>query len=447
MADTKEVRVKFTKELEDILKEMEINNSYPAFELLWMSEPGAKYYNGLGISEVGVSKVADCFRVVSDRGTNDMKIVNFLRFYFKNVFKYGEEQEFLVQYDRIKNGGKMYGDEIKVQPFKYNPKDVRSTFLSLVTKTYPHGHEDEVLQFLPKLEKDVVGNYYHLIGENPTTMFTSHLDTADRQQKVTKIFSVKEEAGECFITDGNSILGADDKAGVAVMLYMMANNVPGLYYFFIGEERGGIGSNALSAVYHDQPLLKDIKRCVSFDRRDTRSVITQQLGRVCCSNEFGTALAKQYNSLGLSLSLDPTGIYTDSASFLENIPECTNISVGYYREHTGQEKQNITYLEKLAKASVSVDWNSLPTVRKIGLDQEIVRKHGALINDIKRAAFYSDVKVVGEEGGGASIAIDCEEGDINSTYETLTSLQFILNKHKVEQMAFFDGDYIKIELK
>jgi hypothetical protein len=47
------------------------------------------------------------------------------------------------------------------------------------------------------------------------------------------------------------------------------------------------------------------------------------------------------------------------------IPECTNISVGYNFEHTA-ETQNITYLDRLAKASVNVDWSSLPTARKIG---------------------------------------------------------------------------------
>jgi hypothetical protein len=73
-------------------------------------------------------------------------------------------------------------EKIKSTKFVYNPKDPRSTFLSLVTKTYPHGYEDEVLKFLPNLKKDIVGNYYHIVGSNPRTMFTSHLDTADHRQ-------------------------------------------------------------------------------------------------------------------------------------------------------------------------------------------------------------------------------------------------------------------------
>ena len=41
-----------------------------------------------------------------------------------------------------------------------------------------------------------------------------------------------------------TILGADDKAGMVILLYMIEKKIPGLYYFFIGEEVGCIGSNA-----------------------------------------------------------------------------------------------------------------------------------------------------------------------------------------------------------
>jgi hypothetical protein len=99
------------------------------------------------------------------------------------------------------------------------------------------------------------------------------------------------------------------------------------------------------------------------------------MGKKCCSNEFWTALCKEFNKSGLKLSLDPTGVYTDSASFIEQIPECTNVSVGYNKEHTGDENQNMTYLIKLCQASLSVNWNSLPTVRKVGIDEEVLKKY------------------------------------------------------------------------
>jgi hypothetical protein len=450
MADTNEpVRVKFSEELHDLLKVLEDENSYIAFEMLWLNEPNSKYHNGLGITDVNISKTKSCLDVTSRGKVHPMKIENFIKFYFKNYFQTADIQDFIEQYDILSGGGSVESiavNRITPEPFSYNPKDVRSTFISLVTKTYPHGHEEEVMAFMPKLDKDIVGNYYKIIGENSTTMFTSHLDTADRKQGITKLLSKKDDKGdEIIYTDGSTILGADDKSGVAVMLYMMANDVPGLYYFFMGEERGGIGSGLLSSVYEQVEYLKNIKRCVSFDRRDVCSVITSQLGRTCCSDQFGTALAKQYNSHGLNLSLDPGGIYTDSASFIDQIPECTNISVGYYSEHTGKERQNINYLERLAKASVQVNWDSLPTTRKIGIDEETIRKYGKLISDIKATPFGIDVKIASDRAT-TFIQCDLEEGYIDETYEALTTLQFLLNKHKVSQKVYFDAEYIKIDL-
>jgi hypothetical protein len=450
MADTKEpIRVKFSEELHDLLRVLEDENSYVAFEMLWLNEPSSKYYNGLNISDVNISKTKSCLDVNIKEKVHPMRIENFIKFYFKNYFQASDIKEFIEQYDILAGGGSIESiavNRITPKPFTYNPKDVRSTFISLVTKTYPHGHEEEVMDFMPKLDKDIVGNYYKIIGENPTTMFTSHLDTADRKQGITKLLSKKDENGdEIIYTDGSTILGADDKSGVAVMLYMMDHNVPGLYYFFMGEERGGIGSGLLSSVYDQVEYVKNIKRCISFDRRDVCSVITSQLGRTCCSDDFGTALAKQYNSNGLNLSLDPTGIYTDSASFIDQIPECTNISVGYYSEHTGKERQNINFLERLAKASIKVDWSSLPTTRKIGIDEETIRKYGKLINDLKATPFSIDVKVAVDRGS-TFIQCDLEDGVIDDTYEALTTLQFLLNKHKLTQKVYFDKEYIKIDL-
>lgn len=242
-------------------------------------------------------------------------------------------------------------------------------------------------------------------------------------------------------------MGADDKSGVTVMLYMIAHNIPGLYYFFVGEERGGIGSGKLAAIFDTVPYLKSIKRCISFDRRSYHSVITEQLGRKCCSNEFGTALCKEFNKSGLvKLSLDPTGIYTDSASFIDDIPECTNISVGYMHEHTGDEYQNITFLENLCKASLSVNWESLPTVRKVGIDQEIVKKYRNFLNEVKASAFALDMKLYGYEGE-VFLRVDLDETDIDLIHNDLVSLSVLLKKYKMDPNIRFSGTYLKIELK
>ena len=239
---------------------------------------------------------------------------------------------------------------------------ITKKFLQLTRFTYPHGTELGLLNNLPKgYQEDGLGNYYLVIGDKPTTMFTCHLDTADKaQKKVNHVFN-----GNMIGTDGTSILGADDKAGMTVISYMISKGVPGLYYFFIGEEVGCIGSGRLAREWKNTEFSKHINKCVSFDRRGTTSIITYQMFGRCCSETFAVELAKRMNVTNNSMNMRPdsTGILTDSAKFMDLIPECTNISVGYYDEHTTKERQDIEYLKRLCKTVCEIDWETLPIER------------------------------------------------------------------------------------
>lgn len=247
--------------------------------------------------------------------------------------------------------------------------DVKQKFIELTQKTYPHGMEDELVPYLPNyLKNDEFGNLYHKIGENPSTMFTCHLDTASYD--VREIKHIID--GNIVKSDGTTILGADDKAGVTILLYMMYHNVPGLYYFFLGEERGCIGSKKVSNIDYNNPK-KNISKVVSFDRRGYDSVITHQMSGRCCSEEFANELSQELNRIsgdifkyGFQYRPDPTGIYTDSAQFTHIYSECTNISVGYQYEHTTSEQQDIDFLKKLCEVVIHVKWDDLNTYRKIG---------------------------------------------------------------------------------
>ena len=233
--------------------------------------------------------------------------------------------------------------------------DIRRKFLKLTKRTYPYGTEQQLVSHLPKGHyKDVHGNYYYEIG-NSKTAFTCHLDTACKSQVI-----VNHKIDKNIIsTDGKSILGADDKAGMTILLYMIEKKIPGLYCFFIGEEVGCIGSGKAS----DDKYFETYNRMISFDRRGTKSVITFQSSKRCCSDDFAQELSNQLNKYGLSMEPDNTGVYTDSAEFTQVIPECTNISVGYYKEHTTFEHQDIEHLIKLCVAVTKVDWESLPVKR------------------------------------------------------------------------------------
>ena len=253
--------------------------------------------------------------------------------------------------------------------------DVKGTFLKLTEYNIPHGDEYKLVDLLPDgIEADEYGNFVYTIGES-RTMFTAHLDDASWGRGDKKVKHVID--GKFIRTNGKNILGADDKAGVTLLMYMINKGVKGTYYFFLGEESGMVGAKGIINIKR-QWFKDSFDRCISFDRRAYGSIISRQMGRQCCSMEFVNALKKQYESNGLPHRNDPGGTFTDSASFINIIPECSNISVGYFREHSYSESQDIEYLEKLCEASSKVKWEELPTV---GVDKVSNYTYGGFFGD------------------------------------------------------------------
>lgn len=218
------------------------------------------------------------------------------------------------------------------------------------------------------MDYDDWGNHWMVVGEQPpTTMFSCHTDTMHKKPgtqgilydpQYTEVFLPEDSKSNC--------LGADDAAGIEVMLCMIDANVPGLYVFHRAEEVGGQGSDHFATADPTDGLLKGIKRCVAFDRKSTSSVITWQLAQPCCSTQFADALVgqlKRHWGTKHAWRKDDSGIFTDSANYTHIIPECTNLSVGYMNEHTRNETLNVGFLDKLVGACKHIRWDELPTVR------------------------------------------------------------------------------------
>ena len=237
--------------------------------------------------------------------------------------------------------------------------DILEKFLALTERAQSFGNEDDMRVFLPEgIKQDSANNYYLEIG-NSRSMFTAHLDTVSDYgiQAVNQIIE-ETPVGKIVKTDGNSILGADDKTGVLLLLYMIEKQIPGLYYFFVGEECGRIGSKDIA--YSNPEFFTPYRNCISFDRRGYSSVITHQSGDRTCSDVFATTVAEDLSELvGGAFSPDANGSFTDSYSFNHLIENCTNISVGYFRAHTYSEYQDITFLEKLCDAVCHIDWEAI----------------------------------------------------------------------------------------
>lgn len=260
-------------------------------------------------------------------------------------------------------------------------KQQLNQLLAMHTYKRPHGSEHEQLfieKFIAPLEahatvidyqQDDCGNIWVTTSYAAKTLFTAHVDTVHRDsgiQQVTydanlDLLYIDQEAAKT-----TNCLGADDTAGMWLLLQMIYAGVSGTFVFFRGEEKGGIGSSW--AAKHMPEYLTDFDRAIAFDRRGQTSVISHQGYGRCCSDDFAAALAQAVNLTGKGVTLRPdnTGVFTDTANLTDLIGECTNVSCGYEAEHTPHENLDVDYLFKLLDCLLLVDFESLPSTRKAG---------------------------------------------------------------------------------
>jgi hypothetical protein len=218
----------------------------------------------------------------------------------------------------------------------------------------------EYLLSVPTARADAFGNVHVDLRTLPShrTLFVAHTDTVHH---VGGFQSVYYDHKVQLVRTRGQCLGADDGAGILVLLNLIRNAVPAYYLFTRGEERGGKGAKYLAD--HDYKLLEHFDRAIAFDRRGTSSVITHQAYGRTCSDVFADALSDLLTNDRLMYAPDDTGVYTDTAEFIDIIPECTNVSVGYVSEHGPNETLSIPHLFDLMAQTVLVPWDDLPTAR------------------------------------------------------------------------------------
>lgn len=202
-------------------------------------------------------------------------------------------------------------------------------------------------------------------------LWSAHIDTMHRKPKDGTSDALTQEVwvaddGLAFVTDKEDCLGADDGAGMYLMFSMIMRDVAGTYIFHRGEEIGCWGSRQMAD--HHTDWLKHFTHAIAFDRRGTTSIITHQRGERCCSDALGNQLASLF---GKSYELDPTGVYTDTAEYMDIIPECVNVSIGYDSEHSHFETLDTNHVLALRDAICVLDWDKIalvverdPTVRE-----------------------------------------------------------------------------------
>lgn len=248
----------------------------------------------------------------------------------------------------------------------------KARLIDMLTYCRPHGSDTEtdyrqrfILSKVAGSYVDDYGNIHATVGDSPRVLFSSHTDTVHAEAGRQRVAVDANGYARLHPMElGRNCLGADDTAGCFIMLELIAAGIPGHYIFHYGEERGGIGSSALAEV-HAEWLTESFDHAIAFDRRGFGDIITHQGYGRCASDAFATAFAHALNVAGDRLRYQPCdrGIYTDTAEYAELIPECTNVSVGYFDEHTPAECLHIGHVLRLSDALQALDYSTLTVDR------------------------------------------------------------------------------------
>jgi hypothetical protein len=275
---------------------------------------------------------------------------------------------------------------------------------AMLTYCRPHGGAGEkqfVERFIRPYEpeeiidaKGEVMAYVVQVGalKDAPVLWCAHVDTVHKQDAPVKQTIVYDEGcGMIYKDDKIMPLGADDGAGVWMLLEMIDAKVPGTYLFHRGEERGGIGSGAIAAEHSG--FVRQFKWAIAFDRRGTGDVITEQFTGETASVAFAQAFA---DALAMEYKPCPNGVFTDTANYASIIPECTNISVGYDSEHTPNETLDVWHLVQLRDAVIAAFGK--------GIDLPVVRDPAASLG--KWSSRLTDFEATRYEMGGQPVSAE-----------------------------------------
>ena len=249
---------------------------------------------------------------------------------------------------------------------------------------YEEAFIDKYIRSVNGIEEDAYGNLIVDVGHFPLVLWSSHTDTVANRGGMQEVLNIK---GKLQLTFGDkmagkkrrpSCLGADCTTGVWIMLNMIKEGRPGRYIFHRNEENGGWGSDFIAKKRPD--LLQGVNHAIAFDRKGYHDVITHQSWQRTASDKFADALAQK---LGMGYRKSEHGMFTDTDNYKRIVPECTNISVGYDRQHTIDEIQDLDFAKKLLDKLLSTDFQDLPTVR----DPSVYQYRGAYTSSNSYGAF------------------------------------------------------------
>ena len=170
-------------------------------------------------------------------------------------------------------------------------------------------------------ENQITDNKNYLIAEGDVPIaLVAHLDTVHVVEPFQFFYDEKE-----MVMWSPQGLGADDRAGVILILSILSEGYRPHLIFTTGEEHGGIGANKLVKDYNEVPF--NIDFMIELDRCGSEDAVFYN----CMNHSFIDYIC----SFGFTFE---EGSFTDICILGQNWNiAAVNLSVGYYNEHTKAE--------------------------------------------------------------------------------------------------------------
>lgn len=204
-----------------------------------------------------------------------------------------------------------------------NEKPVAEYVIPKLTKLMDAVYQDAYGNVLAEKK---VGN-----GRGATILLSAHMDTVKGVLADRKLVF-----GEDTITSDKGALGADDRAGIAI-IFAVLRNIKKLKFngtikvsFSREEEIGVVGAGKI-----DPKFYEDVDLAIVVDRRGNRDIVVG-CGMAYCSDNVGNFMQEVGAMIDMDWKCIEGGI-SDAIVFAENGINAINLSAGYYGEHTDKE--------------------------------------------------------------------------------------------------------------
>ena len=197
----------------------------------------------------------------------------------------------------------------------------------LVTEVLRHSYDEKNILETP--------HYTYVKGDIPI-MLVAHCDTVCYQPvKEIAVMSVDKHIGTGLTNKEQAPLGADDRAGIFIILKLVANGYRPFILLTTDEEVGGAGAIAAA----DELWTPNVKFILELDRMGSNDAAMYD-----CNNQ-------KFMDMLISYGFTPvSGTFSDICFFA---PEwdiaAANLSVGYYHEHTPWEIVYVREMEQTLK--------------------------------------------------------------------------------------------------